>query len=600
MVEKLSVEEGDLKGLVFSFDNGDNWSLGRDPDQNQFVVEDPLVSRKHMIAQRTSEGITIQNVSHTNPIWLNNEEINETPHLLHDQDTIKIGNELFRFFTDAATYVETPVLEPESLPSLKEEINKKNAEEPDEEVFQEVEPDELAEINFGLAETGRWLLKVVSGPNVGAEFYMKTGHSYVIGTDPHTCDIVFHDTSVSRQHARISVTNDDTLKIEDLKSRNGVLVAGETIEGQQSLLPSVIVTMGTTSFVVYDREGEMQTIISPLLPSIVKVLQHEQPKAEASADSSSPPPPEPTAPPPPQNHLGQLILLSIIIGAVCIIGFGVITLFRSQPIEQKTDKNAVAELEQALAPFPAVKFYFNKNTGSLLLIGHVLTPTDKNELLYNLQGMPFIKYTDDSGIIIDEYVWREFNDVLSHNPTWNGVSIHATAPGQFVLTGYLQTRKQAAQLADYVSINFAYLDLLKKEVTVEEDVINQVNIWLQEAGINGITTTMINGEVVLKGTAAQEMSQALQNVISKVKTIPGVRIVTNLVDLRAIATGVQNISEQYLVTGQTKVGSKYTVVINGRLYSQGDVLDGKTITDITATSIFLTQDGNQFRIDYNK
>ncbi len=38
--------------------------------------------------------------------------------------------------------------------------------------------------------------------------------------------------------------------------------------------------MGTTSFVLYDREGEMQTIISPLLPSIVKVLKDEENKKQ--------------------------------------------------------------------------------------------------------------------------------------------------------------------------------------------------------------------------------------------------------------------------------------------------------------------------------
>ncbi len=50
---------------------------------------------------------------------------------------------------------------------------------------------------------------------------MQAGNNYVIGTDPQTCDIVFHDTSVSRQHARISVTPEDTLFIEvtDCKSR---------------------------------------------------------------------------------------------------------------------------------------------------------------------------------------------------------------------------------------------------------------------------------------------------------------------------------------------------------------------------------------------
>ncbi len=143
-------------------------------------------------------------------------------------------------------------------------------------VFDENTPagkDALAEINFEIVDTGRWLLKVIGGPNNGAEFSMQSSNSYTIGTDPNTCDIVFHDTSVSRQHAKITITDEDILWIEDLKSRNGTLIDGEQLKNKTQLNPNTVISIGTTSFVVYDREGEMQTIISPLLPSIVKTLQ---------------------------------------------------------------------------------------------------------------------------------------------------------------------------------------------------------------------------------------------------------------------------------------------------------------------------------------
>ncbi|MCB1112831.1 MAG: FHA domain-containing protein [Chlamydiia bacterium] len=163
-------------------------------------------------------------------------------------------------------------------------------EEPEEEAVDEEEPrsdsifdeeiDEneqiLANINFDLLETGRWLLKVISGPNNGAEFAMQPGSTYMIGTDPNSCDIIFHDTSVSRQHARITVEGEDKLFIEDLKSKNGTLIDSNPLEGRQPLQPNTVVTLGTTSFVVFDREGEMQTIISPILPSIVKALQDRE------------------------------------------------------------------------------------------------------------------------------------------------------------------------------------------------------------------------------------------------------------------------------------------------------------------------------------
>ena len=76
---------------------------------------------------------------------------------------------------------------------------------------------------------------------------------------------VLHDTSVSRQHARVSVSADDVLTLEDLQSRNGTLIDGETLKTKKQLLPNVLVTLGTTSFILYNRDGEVQTIISPPL-----------------------------------------------------------------------------------------------------------------------------------------------------------------------------------------------------------------------------------------------------------------------------------------------------------------------------------------------
>ena len=38
----------------------------------------------------------------------------------------------------------------------------------------------LAEIDFGVVETGRWLLKVIGSPDNGAEFHMQAGNTYTL------------------------------------------------------------------------------------------------------------------------------------------------------------------------------------------------------------------------------------------------------------------------------------------------------------------------------------------------------------------------------------------------------------------------------------
>ncbi len=655
MVAKLVIEEGDLKGLSLSLEEGDSWTIGRDPEECQLVIEDPLVSRKHFITHRTPEGFVVENLSATNPVLVNEEEINE-PHLLQNGDALRIGNEVLRFYEDTSAQVldeeispdiesndmenlapeegeiipqveeppfSTPPLPsslpleeqtPPSSPPIEEQTPQQDLRQ--DTIFEDEDADlaSLAEIDFGVVETGRWLLKVIGGPNNGAEFYMQAGNHYVLGTDPQSCDIVFHDTSVSRQHARITVTPEDELLIEDLKSRNGILINGAPIEGRQPLISNTIITLGTTSFVVYDREGEMQTIISPLLPSIVKVLQQEPAKTEPPPEepavkaepepiavpvSTHPPIVEPIPPPPkPPRQFGPYIVLTAIIGLFALAGIGTSTLFREEPVIIHMQENADELIQQALKPFPAVRWTFNKSNSSLLLLGHVSSLSDKNQLLYNLGNLKFIKSIDDNNIIIDEGVWNEVNSLLSSNPAWKGISIHSSAAGQFILSGQLQTRKQAEQLSSYLSLNFPYLDLLKKQIVVEEDVVNQINAWLRDAQLSEVVPKMTNGEVILTGGVPPAKVNEFTDILAKIKQIPGVRIVTNLVQTQTAETGIINISDHYPVTGKSRVGNKYTVVINGRILSEGDDLDGMTITQITSSRVMLEKEGDQFRIDY--
>ena len=99
MAGKLIAEEGPLRELVLSFDEGDQWTIGRDPDACQLLVEDLSVSRQHLLCQRVSEGILASNLSHSNPTLVNDELLAE-PRLLLEDDVVKIGNNTFRFYME--------------------------------------------------------------------------------------------------------------------------------------------------------------------------------------------------------------------------------------------------------------------------------------------------------------------------------------------------------------------------------------------------------------------------------------------------------------------------------------------------------------------
>src|SRR4051812_1997055 len=93
-------EEGALKGLVLALNEGEMWTIGRDPDSSDLIVEDPKVSRKHLICHKTPEGFVLENLSLTNPTKVNDQVLIE-PILLHDGDKITIGNTVFHFYAHA-------------------------------------------------------------------------------------------------------------------------------------------------------------------------------------------------------------------------------------------------------------------------------------------------------------------------------------------------------------------------------------------------------------------------------------------------------------------------------------------------------------------
>lgn len=709
MAARLVAEEGLLKGLVLPLENGEEWVIGRDPDACQLLLEDPAASRKHLLCKSTPQGIVLENLSKTNPVQVNDEELTE-PRLLKEGDTVRIGSGMYRFFTEGKTpemnaaevslpgvgereheekkeeepaeekeapenvaeapkeveapeekpLVEAPPEEekieapPEeakieapkeaeeiAAPETHPEIAPAPAEEaaeaptpPAEVAAEEAEPVEIPaavaaaieaapeekresileegkegahkfpEINFDLIDTGRWLLKVIAGPNNGAEFSMQPGATYLIGTDPNSCDIVFHDTSVSRQHARLVITEDEKIFIEDLKSRNGTIVDGMSpLKEKVQLNPNIVVSLGTTSFVIYDREGNMQTIISPLLPSIVKVLQREEKTEEKPAEAPVEAKEAPTTaavPIPRKEHsLGALILISIITGLFVIVAIGTTTLFKSEPVVAKETAQPDKVIPQILAPYPSLKYSFNKATGRLVLFGHLLTSQDKTQLIYQLEGLPFIKSVDDSGVIIDEYVWQEINQVLSKNKDWRTITVQSPGAGQFVLTGTLQTRKQADQLYEYISNNFPYLDRLEKKVYVEEEIVDQAKIALERGGIPNAQVSYHNGELLIKGGVAAAKQADYTKLLEDFKKIPGVTVVRSQVNPIAPEQAMINISDRYEVTGFSRLGKNLSVIVNGRIVTKGDVLDGMAIKEVVPGSIYLEKDGVNYRIDFS-
>ncbi len=559
----LIAEEGPLSGVVLRLEEGTEWTIGRDPDVATFVLEDPMVSRKHVIIHITSEGFLLENLSSVNPVTQNGKIVTESV-LLEEGDILQIGSTFFRFSRTP------PVLEEE--PKLPEE--------------------ELEEAVLSSPLDTRWLMKVVTGPNAGAEFALEKSKTYVIGKDPNVCDVVFHDLSVSRQHAKLIVDDQEHVFIEDMGSRNGVLVNGELIAERHLISSQDLVALGTTTFLLIDRQQVRETIVSSaVFPSI--------PAGFEGAREAAPLTPRPVREWKEmrisKNHLiwsgfGAFFLFLLI--------FGIFSLFKVEPVVI-SEKHESEHIQDVVKNYPDVQFSFSEGSGKLFLVGHVLTNVEKQELLYAISSLSFITEIDDN-VVVDEYVWQNMNALLMTNPAWQGISIHSPSPGRFVMKGYLERPEDAQALSDYINVNFPYLDRLENQVVVEGNLATQIQSILIEKGFAGVVFQLNNGELVLSGRVDEKQKRAYEEMLSHFRALMGVRSVKNFVVLATEETSRIDLTEKYQVTGSSKKEDKEVfVLINGKIVGKGDLLDGMTITTIQPNMVLLEKDGLKFRINYN-
>ncbi len=620
----LIAQEGPNVGLILNLENGTEWTVGRDPDLSDFVIEDSTVSRKHAVINKTDEGIVLKNLSRINPTLINGEERAEET-LLKEGDRIQIGHTIFLFsekalpnaekaskknkkrkagYDDLFGDIEPPREEesPETFePPTESEEPKIPPSPPKPEVtaydtiFEDV-PEEEEEIPFNLISEAPLLLKVIAGPNAGAEIGLEKGRAYTIGKESQSNDIIFQDLSVSRNHARLSVNPDGIIDIEDLGSKNGIAVNGHLITERTAITPQDLVALGTTVFMIIDREAPQETIYSPVLSTYetpktaepTPHLEEETAKEEETLDWKRKPIP-----------MNYLIMTGSVAAVFLIMFISFFSLFKSKGLEV-VQKEPISEVKEALHKFPDVQFSYNPGSGKLFLVGHVLTPVDYQELKYRLGQIHFITSVEDN-VIIDEGVWKMMNDVISDNSNWRGVSIHSPTAGKFVVTGYLPTAADFGTLSEYLTVNFPYLDRLQNNVVIEETLNAQLNALVAAQNLGGVTFQLSNGGVLVTGKYNETMANHYKDLIKEINHIPGVTSVKSFaVAVHPSQAGV-NISDQYHVTGSSTFdGHGYSVVMNGKIFTLGDLVDGMKITSIESSTILLEKDGLKYKIEYTR
>ncbi len=609
MTARLIAEDGPLVGLILDLSDDNEWIVGRSAATCDLVVDDSTVSRKQAKLYRDDSGIYLENLSKVNPTLVNHEELDESV-LLKEGDQVQFGETVFRFsekdtkapkkkrapkkssYDDIFDELNVPEEEipPPSESAMDETIIAKQGDSDGEESFYDTifeEPSVEEQTPFDLSLKTPYLLKVISGPNAGAEIGMEKGHSYVIGKDADSADILFQDLSVSGNHAKLSVSEDGTIEIEDLQSKNGTSVGGHLITEKHIITSQDLVSVGTTLFMIIDREGPQETIYAeiPVAKAPEEIVEETKKKSWKNE-------------PIPYKHL---IIAGSIVAMFLVAFVSFFSLFKSKEIEV-VQKEPSSEIRDALElkKFSDVEFSFNPASGKLFLVGHVLTSVDYQEMRYSLSIIPFITSIEDT-VIIDDGVSKMMNDVLSNHEEWKGINVRATKPGKFLATGYLQTSNEMSEVNEYFTQNFPYMDHLDNQIAVEEVLNAQIGSLLRQEGFSAVTYRLSNGEILFSGVFDRSKEDTFKELVKHIQHLNAITSVKNF----AIPTSPQlaaiDLSSHFAVNGITfHDGKGLNVVLNGRLYRLGDAIDGMGIVDIEENTILLEKDGVKYRIDFTQ
>jgi pSer/pThr/pTyr-binding forkhead associated (FHA) protein len=259
-------------------------TLGRDAGSN-VVVSGNEVSRQHAEIRPDPEGYLLVDVS-VNGTFVNGERIAKT-HRLARADVIRIGNDEFRFYADAAAKAPPA---PPSPPTGTKAPEGPGA------------THRLSDTMFGLSMAAAKQSPVPAAAAPLASFLLRSGELkgrrlpitapvVNIGRADYN-DLVIADPSVSATHAKLQ-RRDAIWILTDLGSTNGTFVEGEQLTGEAPLSPGSTIKFGDVAAMFEPLDETMGTKPANRTRKMEQVIV---PRSEPAAAT---PVPEPATPPEP-------------------------------------------------------------------------------------------------------------------------------------------------------------------------------------------------------------------------------------------------------------------------------------------------------------
>ena len=259
------------------------------------VVPGKDVSRRHAEIVQTPKGYLLVDTS-TNGTFVNEERV-EGQRILARTDVIRLGDEQFRFYAEAAAATTTPPPPPGPAASPPQAAPPPGASERLRNTVHGLEayvpPSPRAATGGSLAS-----FLVRSGGLAGQRLSVKTPVVNIGRADYN--DLVVPDPSVSTSHAKLQ-RREGVWVLVDLDSTNGTFVDGERVKGEAPLAPGATVRLGDVQL-IFEPSDDALSIAKGGGTQLLRTPHSIAPNAPPKPASAAPSPPSRPAPAPPARR----------------------------------------------------------------------------------------------------------------------------------------------------------------------------------------------------------------------------------------------------------------------------------------------------------
>lgn len=350
------------------------------------------------------------------------------------------------------------------------------------------------------------LLKVLSGPHVGAEVALSEGET-IIGSGDQS-DLILNDALVAPKHLRLEIKGTNA-RVQSLAE--DALLDGQPLNGQaKDMAHFQLLTLGGTHLMIGPRGGQWPAAKSLLLPHVGSRVTAPEAPANAAASASKPgekteqsgktkPLPNTLSREPVSPQKRRMHLALVALGLLILIGSLVLASRFQTSVEAPVPIRAIEKVKAAISDLGfGERLNASESNGKITVQGYVETPADKARVTAALAGLREdninVRVFSQQQLVEDA---RNLLRALNVN-----VELSPAEPGILTARGIVPSRDVWTQALAHLKEDLSGLKSVRDgQVITPGEIVDKATELLDERGMaaSQIRPEWTGGVLVLRG-----------------------------------------------------------------------------------------------------